>query len=46
MDIREADKEEACYVCGEFANIRCTNCTDLWLCTDHVEQHKIHHHCV
>jgi len=33
-----------CSICGEYANIRCTNCTNLWLCTDHIEQHKLHHH--
>jgi hypothetical protein len=33
-----------CSICSEFANIRCTNCINVWLCTDHLEQHKIHHH--
>jgi len=33
-----------CCICSEFANIRCTNCINVWLCTDHIEQHKIHHH--
>ena|GEM_PF-730970 len=33
-----------CSICSEFANVRCTNCTNVWLCTDHLEQHKIHHH--
>jgi len=33
-----------CSICSEFANIRCTNCINVWLCTDHIGQHKIHHH--
>ena len=33
-----------CFICLEFANIHCINCSDVWLCADHWKQHKNDRH--
>jgi hypothetical protein len=33
-----------CSICQEFANIRCINCNNVWLCLDHWKQHKVDKH--
>jgi hypothetical protein len=46
LDIHEpiwtSDREKAkCSSCQEFANIKCINCRNVWLCIDHWREHKL-----
>jgi hypothetical protein len=39
-------QKSKCFICQEIANIYCVNCRDnIWLCNDHLKQHKttVHH---
>jgi hypothetical protein len=33
-----------CSICQGFANIRCINCNDIWLCIDHWKPHRANKH--
>jgi hypothetical protein len=34
-----------CSICNEFTNIHCINCNDnIWLCVDHLGDHKADYH--
>jgi hypothetical protein len=40
-------QKSKCFICQEFANIHCINCSDdnnVWLCVDHWKQHKTDYH--
>jgi hypothetical protein len=39
-------QKSKCFVCQEFANIHCTNCSNnnVWLCVDHWKWHKVDCH--
>ena len=37
---KRRQQDTICSICREFANIRCINCNNVWLCTDHWKLHK------
>ncbi len=37
-------QKSKCSICQEFANIHCINCSNIWLCVDHWQQHRIDRH--
>lgn len=40
----QPQQNTTCLICQGFANIRCTNCNDVWLCIDHWKEHRANRH--
>ncbi len=37
-------QKRKCSICQGYANIRCTNCSNVWLCANHWKDHKVKTH--